>query len=182
MRSPALRPPSGFATAEPGFALTTLGRTAGADLRRAGMEIILDVGADVPITGGCMSPALPPGARVRIERCSAGRLRSGDVVLLEGRDGFVLHRCLATVSAGRRRLLVKSDRARRPDAPWPPRSVMGRVSGVEVDGTVRAYRPGFVDRLRAAALGFFWAGIFPFLREARDSLCPSRDNNGFQQG
>ncbi len=177
MRGPPPHPPSG--------------RTAGADLRRAGMEIILEAGVDFPITGGCMSPGLPPGARVRIERCSAGRLRSGDVVLFEGRDGFVLHRYLATVRAGPpgrpgdptgRRLLVKSDRARRPDAPWHPRSVMGRVSGVEVDGTVRAYRPGFVDRLTAAGLGFFWAGIFPFLREARDSLCRGRDNNGFQQG
>jgi len=148
------------------------------EILRAGMDALVESGGSVRVSGACMVPVVPVGARVRLESCGAGSLRPGDVVLLE-RDGvFFLHRyLLRTGAGGRRRLIVKSDRGRRADKPWPPASLVGRL--VEVaeeagDASAGAYRPGRAVRLRAAAEGLFWAHAFPFLRQIRDSLIGRR--------
>lgn len=155
------------------------------------MEAVLDEGVRVPVSGDCMDPVVPEGAEVRMERCSPSRLLPGDVVLLERGGKFVLHRYLARVRVGRRTgLLTKADRRRRPDALWPPGSLVGRlaeitpacpegraVHGAEADGraeAVRRYRPSPAERIEAAFLGFFWRNIAPFLRDARDTLCLRR--------
>lgn len=141
------------------------------ELLRAGMEALVESGASVTVSGACMVPVVPAGAAVRLEPCGAGALRPGDVVLLERGGTFFLHRYLARTGTGEgRRLVVKSDRGRRPDAPWPPASVVGRLAEVGEAGSARACRPGPVARLRAAAEGLFWAHAFPLLREARDAL------------
>jgi hypothetical protein len=150
------------------------------ELLRAGMEALVEARGSVSVSGACMVPAIAAGAVVRLEPCVAGELRPGDVVLLE-RDGtFFLHRYLARAGSGSlRRLIVKSDRGRRADAPWPPASVVGRLveivgvaGGDDVGGgePARSYRPGRAARLRAAAEGLFWAHAFPFLRDARNVL------------
>ncbi len=147
------------------------------ELLRAGMEALVESRGSMSVSGACMVPDIPAGAVVRLEPCAAGELRPGDVVLLE-RDGtFFLHRYLARKGSGaRRRLIVKSDRGRRADAPWPPASVVGRlveiVNGDPGNGSesARSYLPGRAARLRAAAEGLFWAHAFPFLRDARNAL------------
>ncbi len=144
------------------------------ELLRAGMEALVESGGSVKVSGGCMAPVVPVGARVNLVPCNAGRLHPGDVILLERDGAFFLHRYLARTGTGvRRRLVVKGDRGRRADAPWPPASVVGRlVEVIEINGSesTRAYRPGPAARLRAAAEGLFWAHAFPFLREARNAL------------
>ena len=138
---------------------------------RAGMEVLLESGGRVPVSGGCMAPAVPAGAVVRLESCGAGALRPGDVVLLDRGGVFFLHRYLGRTGAGNgRRLLVKSDRGRRPDAPWPPASVVGRLAEVGEGESALPYRPSRAARVRAAAEGLFWAHAFPFLRDARDAV------------
>jgi hypothetical protein len=154
------------------------------ELLRAGMDALVESGGKVRVSGGCMVPAVPVGARVRLVPCSAGGLHPGDVVLLERKGVFFLHRYLVqTGTGGQRRLVVKSDRGRRADAPWPPASVVGRLvevvegaggDGVDDGESARAYRPGRATRLRAAAEGLFWAHAFPFLREVRNALLGRR--------
>ncbi|MHC4247734.1 MAG: S24/S26 family peptidase [Planctomycetota bacterium] len=145
------------------------------DLLRAGMDALVESGGRVSVSGACMVPAVPAGAVVRLEPCGAGALRPGDVVLLERGGTFFLHRYLARTGSGpRRRLVVKSDRGRRADAPWPPTSVVGRLAEIGEGQAARACRPGRAARLRAAAEGLFWAHAFPFLREARDALTGRR--------
>jgi len=156
-------------------------------LLRAGMEAVLDEGVRVPVSGDCMDPAVPEGAEVRVERCRPSHLRPGDVVLLQRGGRFVLHRYLATIHVGARtRIVTKSDQRRRPDAPWPPRSLVGRLAEIgpgcadfgelsraaadRHEGTGRPYRPSRRERLAAALSGFFWGSIAPFLRDARDTL------------
>ena len=148
-------------------------------LLRAGMEAVLDEGVRVPVSGECMDPAVPEGAQVRVERCRSSHLRAGDVVLLERGGRFVLHRYLATIRLGsRRRLLTKSDRRRRPDAPWPTDSLVGRLAEIARDGAGRPYRPSRRERVAAALSGFFWGSIAPFLRDARDTLGLRRRRKG----
>jgi len=151
------------------------------ELLRAGVDALVESGGSVRVSGSCMEPVVPVGTRVRLEPCGPCALRPGDVVLLE-RDGvFFLHRYLACKGTGRRRrLVVKSDRGRRADAPWPPTSLVGRLVGIaekDEDEPTRAYRPAVTARLRAAAEGLFWAHAFPFLREARKCL-PGRRRGG----
>jgi hypothetical protein len=139
------------------------------------MEALVESGGRVSVSGACMAPAVPTGAVVRLEPCGAATLRPGDVVLLERGGTFFLHRYLARMGTGvRRRLVVKSDRGRRADAPWPPTSVVGRLAEIGEGDSARACRPGRAARLRAAAEGLFWAHAFPFLREARDALLGRR--------
>lgn len=154
----------------------TMDRTG---LLRAGMEVVLDEGVRVPVSGECMDPAVPEGAQVRVERCRPSCLRPGDVVLLQRGGGFVLHRYLATVRTGARaRLLTRSDRRRRPDAPWLPENLVGRLAEIAParatvntrTGTRRPYRPSRRERLAAALWGLFWGSVAPFLRDARDTL------------
>jgi hypothetical protein len=150
------------------------------ELLRAGMDALIESGGSVKVSGECMAPVVEAGARVRLAPCGAGDLRPGDVVLLERGGIFFLHRYLARTGTGaRRRLIVKGDRGRRADAPWPPASVVGRLVEVvaaaenaeENEGeSTRAYCPGRAARFRAAAEGLFWAHAFPFLREARNAL------------
>jgi len=154
------------------------GRARRREILRAGMDALVESGGRVRVSGACMVPVVPVGSRVRLESCGAGSLRPGDVVLLE-RDGvFFLHRyLLRTGTGGRRRLIVKSDRGRRADRPWPPASLVGRL--VEVTGETEVsrggvYRPGRAVRLRAAAEGLFWAHAFPFLRQVRNALLDRR--------
>ncbi|MHC4198638.1 MAG: S24/S26 family peptidase [Planctomycetota bacterium] len=148
-------------------------------LLRAGMEVVLDEGVRVPVSGDCMDPAVPEGAQVRVERCRPSCLRPGDVVLLQRGGRFVLHRYLAAIRVGARaRILTRSDRKRRPDAPWPTDSLVGRLAEIAPgcgkadtrDGTGRPYRPSRRERLAAALWGLFWGSIAPFLRDARDTL------------
>jgi hypothetical protein len=118
-----------------------------------------------------MDPAVPLGAAVRLEPCCAGGLRPGDVVLLERNGRFFLHRYLARRGTGAgRRLVAKADRGARPDAPWPPESLLGRLAEVGEGASARPYRPGRRARLRAAVEGLFWAHVFPFLRDARNAV------------
>ena len=148
------------------------------EILRAGIDALVESGGRVRVSGGCMAPAVPVGARVRLESCGVGSLRPGDVVLLEGDGAFFLHRyLLRTGTGGGRRLIVKSDRGRRADAPWPPASLVGRLVEVarEAGGaSAGTYRPRPAARLRAAAEGLFWAHAFPFLRDVRDSLLGRR--------
>jgi hypothetical protein len=154
------------------------GRQAAA-LRRVALEVLLDSGERIAVSGDCMAPAVPEGASLRVMPCRPGDLAPGDVVLVERGRAFCLHRLLGTVGVGRgRRLLCKADRGRRPDPPAPLARLVGRLDEVVVDGVARRYAPGRWDRVRAAGSGFFWGVVAPFLREARDFLRTGRDREG----
>lgn len=115
-----------------------------------------------------MAPAVPACAQARVQSCRLSGIRPGDVVLLEREGRFVLHRFLTTLYVGTRRyLLVKPDRGRRPDPPWPAESLVGRLSEIREGEAVRPYRPGFRDRVRAIAAGFLWSTVVRLLKEAR---------------
>ncbi len=83
------------------------------------------------VSGECMAPWVRAGAEVR-----AGRPRRiywpGDVVVLQGEDGFLLHR---VIGGYRRRgvwkWLTQADAAARPDRAVRAEQIVGRVVGGE---------------------------------------------------
>ncbi len=148
-------------------------------LRRQGVEAVLAAGGRVPVTGGCMAPTVPAGASVLVEPCGPARLAPGDVVLLEHEGSFFLHRYLAMMHVGARvHILAKADRALRPDRPWPPGSLLGRLVRILDGPTSRPYRPGRLDRLLAAALGLAWLLALAFSGKMRGLLCPRPRRRG----
>jgi len=105
-----------------------------------------------------MEPLIPPGARVRIERCAGAELIPGDVIAVARGAGCVLHRYLGPLAGGGRALLTKADRARRVDEPWRGVEFVGRLVAVSEgdDGAERPLAAPPLKRLMAAALWLAW--------------------------
>lgn len=81
------------------------------------------------VSGQCMEPLVPDGAKVRI-----GTRRvywPGDIVAVTGRGGALyLHRVLGYRRRGRRfEIITQADRATRNDVPAPHNSVLGKIMG-----------------------------------------------------
>jgi hypothetical protein len=80
----------------------------------------------VTIVGGSMAPALPAGARVRVDTGDRAPA-PGRVMLLRGRDGWIVHRVLAVSGAG-----PDARVAHAGDASWR----YGLVATADVAGSV----------------------------------------------
>lgn len=93
---------------------------------------------EVRVQGDSMKPTLKPGERVHVEPVRVQDLQPGDIVLMRGGHGGVVHRYCGRDAAGR--LLTRGDNRRCEDAPWPPEALVGRVTAwTRADGTtVRA--------------------------------------------
>lgn len=97
--------------------------------------------------GASMRPYLYPGDRVTVAPC-AGRLRPGDVILLDVGDLGLVHRIICALPG---RVCVKGDALPYIDGWFPPARILGRVIHVERGG--RRVRPGGLDAVVISALG-----------------------------
>jgi hypothetical protein len=96
------------------------------------------------VSGRCMEPALPEGARVRLVHARRRRPRLGDIVLLRGRDGLRLHRLVwgPPLAPPGTRWRTKADRGRFLDPPLDPSEVLATVVAEEEHPEARSRRPG----------------------------------------
>jgi hypothetical protein len=96
------------------------------------------------VSGRCMEPALPEGARVHLVHARRRRPRLGDVVLLRGRDGLRLHRLVwgPPLAPPGTRWRTKADRGRLLDPPLDPSEVLATVVAEEEHPEARSRRPG----------------------------------------
>ncbi len=94
--------------------------------------------------GFSMFPVLRPGDRVHV--VPDAEPRPGDVLVVRGRAGLVVHRLVAL--HGSDELVLRGDSWTTADAPVRRSQVVGRVARVERRGRVRA-----IDGLRSRALG-----------------------------
>jgi signal peptidase I len=79
--------------------------------------------------GQSMSPTLPPGARITVERCDPATLRPGQVVAFESAGRIVAHRIIRVHDGPAGRVFVtKGDRGYRADDAIPADRVIGRVT------------------------------------------------------
>ena len=94
--------------------------------------------AELPVRGTSMRPILRDGDRVRVVPVTAADVRTGDVVVLAGSSGPVIHRLVGWWPArGAWRVLTKGDGAPRLDPPLRPDELAGRVVARVRDGRVR---------------------------------------------
>jgi hypothetical protein len=88
------------------------------------------------IRGGSMSPAIPPGARLRVRLGGEVPCRVGDVVLYLADYGYTVHRVVSRPRqiSGQAYLLTEGDARFAPDPPVPCDKVLGTVVAVEISG------------------------------------------------
>jgi hypothetical protein len=129
----------------------------GESLLRSGIEIILNSGASICVSGDCMSPLIPGASRVKVEVCSIDSIRSGDIVLMQKGKVFVLHRYIGKMASPNGLiLLTKADKARRPDKPWPADALVGRLSHILTGDSWHEYAPGILCRISSFIYGMPW--------------------------
>ena len=63
-----------------------------------------------------------------------------------------------------------ADAAARPDAPWAPESVVGRLAGVVHGNELHPFLPGVTQRMWSVTQWSFWALLFPLLKRLRHAL------------
>ncbi len=105
---------------------------------RAVSLAIREVPGSITLTvrGSSMCPTIHPGDRVMVRPVGAESLHSGDIVVLERDDGFVMHRFLGWTAgrSGERLLLTKGDSCWSFDPPCPASNLVGKVQGVHRGG------------------------------------------------
>jgi len=112
----------------------------------------------VPVTGGSMLPFLRPGDEVQVNPLPA-RLRRGDLVLLRGQGGLVVHRVLwSRLQPGVAQVMTQGDHNRQPDAVTSADNLLGRVRALR-----RAGRTLAVDNRRWTAVGWLIASALLLL-------------------
>jgi len=89
------------------------------------------------VTGSSMLPAIRPGDVLRVERCDAGALSPGEVVLYRRGERLFAHRA---VRRGPPSLALRGDTLDADDAPVEAGQVLGRVVAIERRG--REIHPG----------------------------------------
>ena len=133
----------------------TAGRSE--SLLRSGIEIILNSGASIRVSGDCMSPLIPVASRIKVETCNTDSIRPGDIVLMQSGTVFVLHRYIGkTASPDGTMLLTKADKSRRPDKPWLAAALVGRLSDIQRGDKWHEYAPGFLCRTTSVIYGLLW--------------------------
>jgi hypothetical protein len=83
------------------------------------------------VSGHSMAPLVTLGDVVLIQRANWEDLHRGDLLLVEQRGDFLVHRLVA---ANAHRLQTKGDNASHADLPLTPQAVLGRVVAVEKAG------------------------------------------------
>lgn len=94
------------------------------------------------IRGSSMSPAIPPGARLRV-RLAGLPCRVGDVVFYLAEGGYTVHRVVhrARRISDEGYLLTEGDARFAPDPPVPCRNVLGVVVAVQINGQWQSIGP-----------------------------------------
>lgn len=101
--------------------------------------------------GASMSPALPPGAEVRLDCGAAGG--AGDIIAFLERGHVVVHRVVA-LSSARGWILTRGDARLLPDAPIRrAEDVIGRVTAVREGEAFVPPAPPRAGSLQRAVLG-----------------------------
>ena len=98
------------------------------------------------VTGTSMLPAIRPGDVLRVQRCDAGSLRPGEVVLFQQGERLFAHRA---VRRGTYALALRGDTLDADDA--PERQVLGKVIAIERRGReiTPTHSPGIFQRTAA---------------------------------
>lgn len=103
-----------------------------------------------------MLPLLRAGDRVTLEPLD-GPPRAGDILLILGRAGLMVHRVARVVPGAEGwRALMRGDASRGPDGLLGPREIVGRVALQETGGILIDHRRPLaraMDRLAAACAG-----------------------------
>jgi hypothetical protein len=105
--------------------------------------------------GDSMHPTIRNGDAVEIAPCKIFEVRRGDIVLASIERGLTLHRVVRISAEG---IVMRGDNAWRPDPPFGPAELLGRVVNCEeithdsrpFDALVKIIRTGrrFTQRLR----------------------------------
>jgi hypothetical protein len=99
-------------------------------------ELALEVlrsfgGAQLPVTGASMLPALWPGDLLEVHRESAAKIFAGDVVVFRREGRLVAHRVVEKLGWPDGTVLVtRGDRLEQTDPPVSPEELLGRVTWV----------------------------------------------------
>ncbi len=83
------------------------------------------------VRGTSMYPILFPGDRVIVTRVDFQNVRTGDIIVFEGRADVFTHRVIKTTRGA---LLSKGDNSIFPDPPITDRNLMGKVTAYERNG------------------------------------------------
>jgi hypothetical protein len=107
--------------------------------------------------GVSMGPFIRHGDVVEIQAVDPARVRHGDVILFQDREGHVFaHRVLRLVRADEREVLItKGDALAQCDGPVSTGQLLGRVMAVE-----RGRRRIRLDRFPLRFLGLLWTGLW----------------------
>jgi hypothetical protein len=109
----------------------------------------------VTVAGTSMEPALREGDAIGVERCGAGRLRLGDLAVIDlPAAGLVVHR---VVWLGRTGVRTRGDGSGTMDPPIPADRVLGRVVTARRHG--RDVLPGGARRLARWGWSFAAAAL-----------------------
>jgi hypothetical protein len=105
---------------------------------------------DSAIRGSSMWPAIPAGARLRVQLLDGDACSSGDIIYFARDDGYMAHRVVyhGWLGATGGYLLTRGDSCIVPDPPVVSSRVLGTVVAVEIDGGWRPGRPGLYLRRR----------------------------------
>jgi hypothetical protein len=101
--------------------------------------------------GGSMAPTLRDGDLIRVRQVAPDALAFGDIVVFEAAQASVVHRLLRAPFL-RTSLLTKGDNASRPDRPFAPDRLVGKVCTVR-RGAVRLDLDRGGWRWRSRAIG-----------------------------
>jgi hypothetical protein len=87
-----------------------------------------------------MWPAIPAGARLRVQLLDGDACSSGDIIYFARDDGYMAHRVVyhGWLGATGGYLLTRGDSCIVPDPPVVSSRVLGTVVAVEIDGGWRA--------------------------------------------
>ncbi len=108
------------------------------------------------VTGGCMGPVLPAGARVGLECAERRPARLGDIVLVRTKHGLRLHRVVWKLPFGDGAMRTKGDRATGWDPPVAPGDVLGVVASSDAAADPASRRLWWTFRSLAVLL---WARV-----------------------
>jgi len=113
-----------------------------------------------------MHPTLQPGDKIIVRGVSADRLQTGDLVLVQSRGVWLVHRLIECIRHGKDLLFItKGDHHPAQDAPWTAEQVRGVVVALQHGSRTRhldSRRHKMLDRAVAhlsRGQAFLWEKI-----------------------
>lgn len=130
------------------------------------------------IHGSSMTPAIPTGARFRVQLRDQQFCGLGDVVFYQTSTGYMVHRVVYRTRRGPSQayVLTCGDNCLAPDPPVPHESILGIVSAVELAGTWQPPVPpritsGVKRAIRACTVTTMIAALWCHVATARRLSC-----------